>query len=75
MTAPGEPLPATYGEHLMSVDSDVLGVVGCPLVESSVRAMAVVVLDVFLEQGSELWRVPDDGSVEEFVTQLSLIHI
>jgi hypothetical protein len=21
MTAPGEPLPATYGEHLMSVDS------------------------------------------------------
>jgi hypothetical protein len=21
MTAPGEPLPATYGEHLMSVDT------------------------------------------------------
>ena len=21
MTAPGEPLPATYGEHLMSVDN------------------------------------------------------
>jgi hypothetical protein len=38
-------------------------------VESSVRAMAVVVLDVFLEQVSELVFVPDDGAVEEFVTE------
>ena len=25
MTAPGEPLPATYGEHLMSVDIQASG--------------------------------------------------
>ncbi len=39
------------------------------MVESSVRAMAVVVLDVFLEQLSELVFVPDDRSVEEFMTK------
>ncbi len=49
--------------------SDVVGVVGCPLVEPSVRAIAVVVLEVFLEQLSELVFIPDDGSVEEFVTE------
>ena len=48
---------------------DVGGVVGCPLVEPSVRAMAVVVLEVFLEQLSELVFVPDDGAIEEFVTE------
>ena len=47
----------------------VFGVVGGSLVESSVRAMAVVVLDVFLEELSELVFVPDDGAVEEFVTE------
>ncbi len=59
----------TFDRLVYADRGDVGGVVGCPLVESSVRAMTVVVLDVFLEQGSELWRVPDDGSVEEFVTE------
>ena len=48
---------------------DVGGVVGCPLVEPSVRATVVVVLDVFLEELLELVFVPDDGAVEEFVTE------
>ena len=39
------------------------------MVESSVRATVVVVLDVFLEQLSELVFVPDDRSVEEFMTK------
>ena len=34
-----------------------------------VGAMVVVVLEVFLEQGPELVFVPDDGAVEEFVTE------
>ncbi len=49
--------------------SDVFGGIGRPLVEPSVRAMAVVVLEVFLEQLSELVFVPDDGAIEEFVTE------
>ena len=48
---------------------DVGGVGGCSLVESSVRAIAVVVLEVFVEQLLELVFVPDDGAVEEFVTE------
>ena len=39
------------------------------MVESSVRAIAVVVLEVFVEQLLELVFVPDDGAVEEFVTE------
>ena len=39
------------------------------MVESSVRATVVVVLEVFLEQLLELVFVPDDGAVEEFVTE------
>jgi len=39
------------------------------LVESSVRATVVVVLDVLFEEVSELVFVPDDGAVEEFVTE------
>ena len=34
-----------------------------------VGAMVVVVLEVFLEQLPELSLVPDDGGVEEFVTE------
>ena len=49
---------------------DVDGVVGCSLVESSVRATVAVVLDVVLEELSELVFVPDDGAVEEFVTRV-----
>ncbi len=57
-------------DRLACADRDDVGtVVGCSLVESSVRAMAVVVLDVFLEQLSELVFVPDDRSVEEFMTK------
>ncbi len=48
---------------------DVVGVVGCSLADSSVWPLGVVVLDVFLEQASELVFVPDDGSVQEFVAQ------
>jgi hypothetical protein len=48
---------------------DVLGVVGCSLVKPSARTVRVVVLDVFLEELSELVFVLDDGAVEEFVTQ------
>ena len=55
-------------DRLVCADrGDVGGVVGCSLVESSVRATVVVVLDVFLRL-SMLVFVPDDGAVEEFVT-------
>ena len=57
-------------DRLVCADrGDVGGVVGCSLVESSVRATVVVVLDVFLEELLELVFVPDDGAVEEFVTE------
>jgi hypothetical protein len=57
-------------DRLVCADrGDVGGVVGCSLVESSVRATVVVVLDVFLEELSMLVFVPDDGAVEEFVTE------
>jgi len=48
---------------------DVAGVVGCPLADSTVGPVGVVVLDVLDEQGSKLVFVPDDGPVEEFVTE------
>jgi hypothetical protein len=60
----------TFDRLVCADRGDVFGVVGCPLVKPTVRAMAVVV-DVFLEQRSELVFVPDDGSVEEFVTECS----
>jgi hypothetical protein len=57
-------------DRLVCADrGDVGGVVGCPLVEPSVRATVVVVLDVFLEELLELVFVPDHGAVEEFVTE------
>ena len=57
-------------DRLVCADrGDVGGVVGCSLVESSVRATVVVVLDVFLEELLELVFVSDDGAVEEFVTE------
>ena len=61
----------TFDRLVYADRGDGFGVVGCPLVESSVRAMAVVVLAVFREELLELVFVPDDGAVEEFVTQCS----
>lgn len=48
---------------------DVAGVVRGSLPDSSMWPSGVVVLDVLLEQASELALVPDDGSVQEFVAQ------
>lgn len=48
---------------------DVFGVVWCSLVDSAVGPTGVLVLDVVLEQSSELAFVPDDGSVQEFMAQ------
>ena len=50
---------------------DVSRVVGGSLVDSAVGSMVVVVLDVFLEQSSELVFVPDDCSVQEFMAECS----
>ena len=36
---------------------DIGGVVGCTLVDSAIRAVLVVVVDVLDEQGSELFRL------------------
>ena len=43
-------------------------VVGCLLVEASMRAVLVVVLHELVEQPVELALVPDQGSVEQFVS-------
>ena len=48
---------------------DVVGVVGCALVEAAVGSVGVVVLEVLVEQSSELAFVPDDRAVEELVAQ------
>ena len=48
---------------------DVVGVVGSSLVDTAMGPLGVVVLDVFLEEASELVFVPDDGPVQEFVAQ------
>ena len=48
---------------------DVAGVIGGSLADFAVGPLGVVVLDVFLEQPSELGFVPDDGPVQEFVAQ------
>ena len=45
------------------------GVVGCVLVDTAVGAVLVVVVDVLDEQCSELFLVPGDRSVEEFMTK------
>jgi hypothetical protein len=50
---------------------DVSRVVGGSLVDSAVGPMSVVVLDVFLEQSSELAFVPDDCSIQQFVAKCS----
>ena len=48
-------------------DRDDVLIVGCALVEGSVRAMRVVVLDVVDEQRPKLALVPHKGSIQEFV--------
>ncbi len=44
-------------------------VVGCALVDPAVGAVLVVVVDVLDEQCSELFLVPDDFAVEQFVSK------
>ena len=51
-------------------DRDNVGVVvGCALVDPAMGAVAVVVVDVLENQGSEPPLVPDDGAVKQLVTQ------
>ena len=50
---------------------DVLSVVGCSLAESLVWPMRVVVLDVLIEEPSELALVPDDCSIQQLMAQSS----
>jgi hypothetical protein len=45
---------------------DNVGAVGCALAEAAVRAIRVVVLEVFAEELLELVVVPDEGPVAEF---------
>jgi len=42
-------------------------VVGSALSETAVRSTGVVVRDVFAEEVLEVWAVPDESAVEEFV--------
>ena len=53
----------TFDRLVFADRGDVDRVVGCSLLDSAVGSMAVVVLDVFFEKGSELALVPDDRSV------------
>ena len=48
---------------------DIAGVVRGALVDPAVGSVGVVVLDVFDEQRSEVSLVPDDGPVEELMSQ------
>ncbi len=47
---------------------DIGGVVGCALVDSAMGAVLVVVLEVRDNQGSELFLVPNDFAVAQFVS-------
>jgi hypothetical protein len=42
-------------------------IVGSALTETAVRSTGVVVRDVFAEEVLEVWAVPDESAVEEFV--------
>ena len=48
---------------------DLVGVVGCALVDRAVGPVVAVVIDVGGEESSELGFAPDEGAVEELVTQ------
>ena len=47
---------------------DDVGIVGCALSERPMRSVAVVVLDVLVQEPFELSLVPDEGAVAELAS-------